>query len=120
MRELVGSKNTIGQPATVLKKPNEATFMVSSLACLVVPYFTKSQKRAIILGGKKLLNIKFLFVCLFVFESIVCNGSHSNRNSSRLCHKVTFMYSRKVPVIFCQIVIKIEFSWKIFEKLLKY
>jgi hypothetical protein len=65
--------------------------------------------------GKKVIEYK-LCVFFFIFATnFVWNISHYEKNSSRYDHKCTwvFMWSTRYS---CQILIKIAFSWQIFEK----
>jgi hypothetical protein len=85
--------------------------ILSSVACLSVPYFfTPSHKRNVFRGEKLLLNINVIFSTAFVW-----NIYHSKKNWTKYDHlmyigpHVNNRYS-------CQIVIKLEFSWQIFEK----
>jgi hypothetical protein len=84
---------------------------LSSVACLNLPYFfTLSHKRHDF--RKRLLNIK----CVFIFlTTLVWNIAHSKNNLPRYHHKCT-QVSMSSTRYSHHILMKLEFSWHIFEK----
>ena len=69
--------------------------VLSSVACLVVPYFsTLSHKRYDF--RKKVIKHK---ICVFIFSiTVVGNISHSKKYSARCYHECTYVFM-KVPVV---------------------
>jgi hypothetical protein len=75
--------------------------LLSSVACLAVPYFPHYLISGTIFGKRELLNRKCVCV-LIISTTFVCNISHFKKIS-------TWYY-------FCRILIKLGFSRQIFEK----
>ena len=88
-------------------------YITSSLACLAVPYFSTLFINGMIIGNM-LLNV----FCDFLYR-FVWNISHSKKNSARYCHTSlhVFVYITRHT---CQILMKVEISEQIFEKIFKY
>jgi hypothetical protein len=91
--------------------------ILSAAANPALPYFyTLSHKRHNFRGKKSY----WTYMCGFIFSTtFVWKNSHSKNNLVRYYHKRTwvFTYSTRYS---CQILMKLEFSRQIFEKILKY
>ena len=89
---------------------------LSSVACLVPPYFSAFSKKYHNFPEKKLLNIK----CVLIFSTIFSwNISHSMKNSARYYHKCTLHGSSCKHPLFLSYFNQTNFLDS-FRKILKY
>jgi hypothetical protein len=86
--------------------------ILSSVACLAVPYFSTLCHERWDCRGKKVIEHK---MCILIFPTIFFwSISHSKKHLSRYYHKYTSVLY--MSVILCQILIRFELSRQIFEK----
>jgi hypothetical protein len=86
-------------------------YIMSSVACLVLPYFSTSSHKGTIFGGKKLLNIQRV---LWFFLQLLSEIFLILRRIEWDMIKTVYWSSRKVHGA-CHIVMKLEFYREIFE-----
>jgi predicted transcriptional regulator len=87
--------------------------ILSSVACLAVPYFSALSHK---LQDFRKKVTEYKMCVLILSTTFVWNISHSKKNSVRYYHNCTqvFMSSTRYS---CQILIKLEFSRQLLEKL---
>ena len=85
--------------------------ILTSVASTSLPHFSTSSH--------KWHDFRKTKMCVLIFHSSSSgNISHSKKNSARYYQKCTlvFMYSNRY---FCLILMKLDYSWHIFEKMIK-